>query len=245
MRGCVALHSKKLILFRCFTVETTVNTSMMGLFFQAGPVVKVVMLVLLLMSVISWTIICNKFITLQMLKRKSSKFLQQITDPEVDLVNILERAKGANDIASKLFVIAVEEVQELKKSDVKKINQPEIRQELEAIMFAKCNIYLMDIERNLGFLATVGSSAVFIGLFGTVWGIMDSFQSISVAKNTSLAVVAPGIAEALLATAMGLVAAIPAKVFYNKFMADINRITVNSDALIPCICKKILSEAKK
>ena len=79
------------------------------------------------------------------------------------------------------------------------------------------------LERYLGFLATVGSTAPFIGLFGTVWGIMNSFQSIALSKNTSLAVVAPGIAEALFATAFGLVAAIPAVVAYNKFSSDLNR----------------------
>jgi biopolymer transport protein TolQ len=83
------------------------------------------------------------------------------------------------------------------------------------------------LEKNLTFLATVGSSAPFIGLFGTVWGIMVSFQSIAISKNTTLAVVAPGIAEALLATAFGLAAAIPAVIFYNKFAGELNRVSSN------------------
>src|SRR5438094_4747452 len=81
------------------------------------------------------------------------------------------------------------------------------------------------LERHMGFLASLGSTATFIGLFGTVWGIMNSFQSIAASQNTSLAVVAPGIAEALFATAIGLVAAIPATIFYNKFVAEVNKQT--------------------
>jgi biopolymer transport protein TolQ len=91
------------------------------------------------------------------------------------------------------------------------------------------NKSLDSIENNIGFLATVGSSAPFIGLFGTVWGIMVSFQSIAASKNTTIAVVAPGIAEALLATAFGLAAAIPAVIFYNQFASDINKISNSLD----------------
>jgi biopolymer transport protein TolQ len=92
-------------------------------------------------------------------------------------------------------------------------------------MQVSINKSIDSLDKNLNFLATVGSSAPFVGLFGTVWGIMVSFQSIAISKNTTLAVVAPGIAEALLATAFGLAAAIPAVIFYNKFAGEVNRIT--------------------
>ena len=97
-----------------------------------------------------------------------------------------------------------------------------LEKRLERTMASTLNKEMEGLEKNINFLATTGSSAPFIGLFGTVWGIMNSFQSIATAKNTSLAIVAPGIAEALLATALGLLAAIPAVIFYNKISGDTN-----------------------
>ena len=98
-----------------------------------------------------------------------------------------------------------------------------IEKRIEKAMFSTLNREIEELEKNINFLATTGSAAPFIGLFGTVWGIMNSFQSIATSKNTSLAIVAPGIAEALLATALGLLAAIPAVIAYNKISTDINR----------------------
>lgn len=224
-------------------MEAISNPSVLGLFFEAGTVVKLVMLTLLLMSIISWTIIFNKVMQLKLANAKLAKFLRQITNRNVNLAEIFERAKKSNDLASKLFLKAAQDAEEAAKEGIESTRG--FRKELESVLLAKLNTELMEAEKYLGFLATVGSSAVFIGLFGTVWGIMDSFQSIGIAKNTSLAVVAPGIAEALLATAMGLIAAIPAKIFYNKFSADINKMAVNSEALIPCISKKIVLDVRK
>ena len=226
-----------------YTVEASVDSSVLSLFFEASFVVQAVMLLLLLMSVFSWTIIFNKTVSLKDASRRLNRFIEQLTDSRANLLKLLENSQTSNDVASRLFVKAVEEVNEAKLD--KRVKDTDFRQHLESVLFARTNNELMNIEKHLGFLATVGSSAVFIGLFGTVWGIMDSFQSIGLSKNTSLAVVAPGIAEALLATAMGLIAAIPAKIFYNKFMSDVNRMAMNSDILIPCISKKLLSEARK
>lgn len=225
-------------------MEGVSNPSVLGLFFEAGTVVKLVMLTLLLMSIISWTIIFNKVMQLKLANVRLVKFLRKITDRNTDLAAVFEKAKKSNDLASKLFLKAANDAEDAMR-DGNSANSSDFRKELESALIAKLNTELMEAEKYLGFLATVGSSAVFIGLFGTVWGIMDSFQSIGIAKNTSLAVVAPGIAEALLATAMGLIAAIPAKIFYNKFSADINRIAVNGEVLIPCITKKIVADIKK
>lgn len=223
-------------------MDASVNLSLLSLFLEAGRVVQLVMLILFFMSIISWTIIFNKSAILRGLNHKILRFVGSL-DQEHSLTELFEKAKKSQDIGSQLFVRAVSEVQDAKKQH--RISDTHFRQDLESTLVAKSNMQLIEAEKSLGFLATVGSSAVFIGLFGTVWGIMDSFQSIGVAKNTSLAVVAPGIAEALLATAMGLIAAIPAKMFYNKFASDINRIAANIDILIPSIIKKIMIEAKK
>ena len=122
--------------------------------------------------------------------------------------------------------IFVTGMKELTATGIKNINHDEnivLEKRIEKAMFSTLNREMEKLEKNLNFLATTGSSAPFIGLFGTVWGIMNSFQSIATSKNTSLAIVAPGIAEALLATAMGLLAAIPAVMAYNKISSDTNR----------------------
>ena len=122
--------------------------------------------------------------------------------------------------------IFVTGMKELTTSNRKSINHDAnivLEKRIEKAMFSTLNREMETLEKNLNFLATTGSSAPFIGLFGTVWGIMNSFQSIATSKNTSLAIVAPGIAEALLATAMGLLAAIPAVMAYNKISSETNR----------------------
>ena len=128
--------------------------------------------------------------------------------------------------AHPMEAIFVTGMKELTTSNRKSINYAEnivLEKRIEKAMFSTLNREIETLEKNLNFLATTGSSAPFIGLFGTVWGIMNSFQSIATSKNTSLAIVAPGIAEALLATAMGLLAAIPAVMAYNKISSETNR----------------------
>lgn len=220
-------------------MDTISNPSVLALFLEAGFVVKIVMLVLLTMSIASWTIIFNKIMHFKMINIRFAKFVKQINNRDFNLNELYQKALNSHDIPSKLLVKAVEEIKDSQSSP-----DYNLRREVERSLIAKLSSELMHVEKYLGFLATVGSSAVFIGLFGTVWGIMDSFQSIGFAKNTSLAVVAPGIAEALLATAMGLIAAIPAKIFYNKFSSDINKIAIDSgEVLIPCINKRVTSNS--
>ena len=132
----------------------------------------------------------------------------------------------ANHPLASVFTAAMEEWYRAKWKDVHTVGQDAkeaLRQRMSQLMLVARNQELGKLEKHLGFLATVGSTAPFIGLFGTVWGIMNSFQSIAAEQNTSLAVVAPGIAEALLATAIGLFAAIPAVVAYNRFSNDLRQ----------------------
>jgi biopolymer transport protein TolQ len=126
-----------------------------------------------------------------------------------------------------LFVAAMREWKRTYEGGGKAIGT--LTQRIEKVMNVTVNREVDRLERRLLVLATVGSAGPFIGLFGTVWGIMTSFQSIAASKNTSLAVVAPGIAEALFATAIGLVAAIPATIFYNKFISEVNRLAQRMD----------------
>jgi biopolymer transport protein TolQ len=144
------------------------------------------------------------------------------------LESLFDRVKGRETHpAAMIFISAMQEWQSrnLTEMSVNSDLRAGTKERIYQSMQVTINKSLEKIEKNLGFLATVGSSAPFIGLFGTVWGIMVSFQSIAVSKNTTLAVVAPGIAEALLATAFGLAAAIPAVIFYNKFASELNKIT--------------------
>ena len=189
------------------------DMSIWGLILEADFVVRLVMLSLLFLSIFSWSIIFEKITTLRKLKKKSKKF-------ESDFWS------GINIEKLPMEAIVVTGMRELTASNRKSINYDEnivLDKRIEKAMFSTLNREMEKLEKNLNFLATTGSSAPFIGLFGTVWGIMNSFQSIATSKNTSLAIVAPGIAEALLATAMGLLAAIPAVMAYNKISSDTNR----------------------
>lgn len=208
---------------------TTFDISFFGLIMQADGVVKLVMLLLLLASIWSWAIIFDKWFTLKGLRAQIKNFEKAFWSSN-SLESLFERIKGRETHpAALIFVSAMQEWQgrNLKEmtfnSDLRAGTKERIYQSMQVAI----NKSLEDIEKNLGFLATVGSSAPFIGLFGTVWGIMVSFQSIAVSKNTTLAVVAPGIAEALLATAFGLAAAIPAVIFYNKFSSELNKLSSN------------------
>jgi biopolymer transport protein TolQ len=207
-------------------METAASTSLINLVFQADIVVQIVMMILLAASMWSWAIIFDKILKFRVLKKRSDQF-EEIFENSASLEEIyLEAKKANNHPLSRLFVACM---QEWKSSNVKQIigENPEkkasLKERLNSVMQIALNRSLQKLESGFGFLAIVGSIAPFVGLFGTVWGIMSSFQGIAVSKNTSLAVVAPGIAEALLATAMGLFAAIPAVFFYNVFSAKINQ----------------------
>jgi biopolymer transport protein TolQ len=196
-----------------------------GLFMQADIVVKIVMLMLIMASVWCWAIIFEKMRLMKRLNRKADKFEEAFWAGE-DLDRLYERVKQAKpDPMMKTFLAGMDEWRSaLKAQNIGQGSlQAAVEQRVERAMIVTMNREMDGMERNMVFLANVGSSAPFIGLFGTVWGVMNSFTSIAASKNTSLVVVAPGIAEALFATALGLFAAIPATIAYNKYTAEINR----------------------
>jgi biopolymer transport protein TolQ len=202
------------------------DMSVWGMFMQADIVVKAVMIMLLLASFWCWAIIFEKLSKFGMLKSKASNFESEFWAAET-LESYYEKSKRRQKHPFiSIFVAAMDEWFRTNKQVRSRSNaalMPSSIDRIAKIMSVTRNRELAKLERGLGFLATVGSSAPFIGLFGTVWGIMNSFQSIGASNNTSLAVVAPGIAEALLATAIGLFAAIPAVIAYNKFSGELNK----------------------
>jgi biopolymer transport protein TolQ len=193
-----------------------------GLFQQADIVVKVVMVLLIIASIWSWAIIFEKILRYGRLKRLANKFEDQFYTTET--LDEFKRAisRQADHPFIIAFTAAMEEWQRSGKANLK-MARDGVGSRLQTIMRVTVQREMQRLEKGLGFLATVGSVAPFIGLFGTVWGIMNSFTSIAASQNTSLAVVAPGIAEALFATALGLVAAIPAVTAYNKLTGDLDR----------------------
>ena len=197
---------------------TTGGFSFLELFMQAGPVVKIVMFGLLLASIWAWAIIIEKLFAFRRARREADRFEQQFWSGQSldELYSGLSR--GRTFSMASLFVAAMREWKRSVEGNIRAMGGIQLR--VEKVMDVTISREMEQLDRRLLFLATVGSTAPFIGLFGTVWGIMTSFQAIAASKNTNLAVVAPGIAEALFATALGLLAAIPAVVFYNKFAAD-------------------------
>ena len=210
------------------------DMSIIGLFLQADYVVKAVMILLIFASFWCWAIIFDKIIRLRRLQAQASEFEEQFWSgaPLEDLYDRLGSRPG--EPMSAIFSSAM---REWRRSAAKGLvgsgpMRASLRQRIEQVMQITLQREMSQVERYMTFLASVGSTAPFIGLFGTVWGIMNSFQAIAVSKNSSLAVVAPGIAEALFATAIGLVAAIPAVIAYNKLSGDINRYAGRLEAFI-------------
>ena len=209
------------------------DMSVFGLFMMADPVVKAVMLLLIGASVWCWAIIFDKMTRIRRQKRGAEEFddLFWSGGSLDDLYNNL--GDEPDSAQAKVFVSAM---REWRRATVKGLTSG-LRGELKSSVLARIerNMSLtitreMDqLERGMNFLASIGSVSPFVGLFGTVWGIMNSFTSIAESKNTSLAVVAPGIAEALFATALGLLAAIPAVAAYNKFSGDMDKIGTSLD----------------
>ena len=200
------------------------DLSMWGLFFRADVIVKTVLILLLFASFWSWSIIFEKILRLRRLSRHTGAFEDAFWSGG-SLEELYDRIEGKpQDPMAAMFSAAM---REWRRSVSKGVNMKEVRgglqDRIERVMQVTLGREMDRLERYLSFLASVGSVAPFIGLFGTVWGIMDSFQSIALTRNTTLAVVAPGIAEALFATALGLVAAIPAVVAYNKINNDLLR----------------------
>ncbi|MFD2236121.1 protein TolQ [Aureimonas populi] len=204
------------------------DMSLLGLFWQAGFIVKLVMIGLLAASVWTWTIIFDKLARYAAFRRQLNNFENNFWSGQSleELYQTLSDRKTSGMGA--LFVAAM---REWKKSFEKGARSPiGLQQRIEKAMDVTLAREMDGLESRLGFLATVGSAAPFVGLFGTVVGIMTSFQAIAASEQTSLAVVAPGIAEALLATAIGLVAAIPAVVAYNKLTADAGKLGMRLEA---------------
>jgi biopolymer transport protein TolQ len=196
--------------------------SFLALFLQAHIVVKLVMIGLLLASVWGWAVIIEKLVTFARTRRETDEFERLFwSGQSLDELYALTAQRRSSAVAA-LFVAAMREWRRSIDSAPKPLAG--VQRRIERVMDVAINREVDRLERRLLFLATVGSTAPFIGLFGTVWGIMTSFQSIAAAKTTSLAVVAPGIAEALFATALGLLAAIPAVIFYNKFSTEAGRL---------------------
>ncbi len=197
------------------------DLSLIGLFLQAHLVVKIVMAGLIIASVWVWAIIIDKTILYSRMKRQMDRF--ETTFWSGQSLEELYRSLSArpNTAMAAIFVAAMREWKRSYEGGARSFAG--LTQRLDKVMDVTIAREVERLESKLLVLATVGSAGPFIGLFGTVWGIMTAFQSIAASKNTSLAVVAPGIAEALFATAIGLVAAIPATIFYNKFVSQVGR----------------------
>jgi biopolymer transport protein TolQ len=205
--------------------EFTHDLSMWGLFLQADPIVKLVMLMLIAASVWCWTIVFAKRSAISRLNRTADKFEETFWSGE-PLDKLHARVKNnKHDPIQVTFTAGMDEWHNGVSGGMpsRESLQASLRQRVERAMSVAIGREISKLERGMTFLASVGSTAPFIGLFGTVWGIMNSFSSIAATNNTSLAVVAPGIAEALFATALGLVAAIPAVIAYNVFSTSLNR----------------------
>jgi biopolymer transport protein TolQ len=203
------------------TIALTADLSIWGLFWSAHIVVKIVMIGLLVSSIWVWAIVVDKTLLYMRTRKAMDRFEQTFwSGQSLEELYRTQSARPAHSMAA-LFVAAMREWKRSFEGTSRAIGGLQMR--IEKVMDVTIAREIERLERRLLVLATVGSAGPFIGLFGTVWGIMTSFQSIAASKNTSLAVVAPGIAEALFATAIGLVAAIPATIFYNKFVSEVNK----------------------
>ncbi|MBX2804843.1 MAG: protein TolQ [Hyphomicrobiales bacterium] len=215
--------------------------SFFSMFWQAHLVVKIVMLGLICASVWGWAIIIDKMFLFARARHQSDAFERQFwSGLSLDqLYSVVSQQPPTH--MSEMFLAAMKEW----RRSTQNIRRPPlgVLQRIERVMDIAQSREMERLEKRLLFLGTVGSTAPFIGLFGTVWGIMTSFQSIAVSKTTSLAVVAPGIAEALFATALGLLAAIPAVIFYNKFMTEAGliarRLEAFSDEFLAIVSRQL------
>jgi len=206
----------------------TIDFSLLALFLRAAFIVKLVLLALMLSSFWSWAIIFQKFINFRVARRDAAMFDRAFWsgDPLDKLFEeVGDTPRGASE---KIFCAGMSEWHRSHRSDGALIAGAQAR--IDRSMDVAITRETGRLTQGLTFLATVGATAPFVGLFGTVWGIKNAFQEIAMQQSTNLAVVAPGIAEALVATALGLAAAIPAVIFYNKLSADADRIAVGFDS---------------
>ena len=194
-------------------LASSADFSITNLFLRADIIVKSVIVILIASSVYSWAIIIEKY-----------RLFKKINQSSEEFENKFWKSRSAesfyNNLPDKIDDPMANVFKDTMQVIIKSKSKSNISNRLESMLEVSIEKQMNAIEKSYTFLATVGSTAPFIGLFGTVWGIMNSFQSIAISRNTSLAIVAPGIAEALFATALGLLAAIPAVVAYNKFNSD-------------------------
>ncbi|MDA7469740.1 protein TolQ [Candidatus Pelagibacter ubique] len=194
-------------------LASNTDFSLWSLFLRADFIVKSVILMLIGCSIYSWAVIIEKFRLFKKINLESEEFEEKFwkSKSAETFYNSLQA-----DVENPTALLFKDTMQSLLKAKSK----TNLNERMASILEVNIEKQISKIDKGFTFLATVGSTAPFIGLFGTVWGIMNSFQSIAISRNTSLAIVAPGIAEALFATALGLLAAIPAVVAYNKFNND-------------------------
>ena len=211
--------------------ETAQTFTPIGLFMRADIVVKGVLLLLILASFWSWVLIIDKGFVFLTLKRKARDFERTFWSGRSLEDLYAQHSQQSDQPFTAVFVAALREwKRSFESSAPREALIAGVKERVEKAMNVSIQRELEKIERGLGYLATVGSTAPFVGLFGTVWGIMTSFQAIAARQDTTLAVVAPGIAEALFATALGLLAAIPAVIAYNRFVNEVGRYGGRLDA---------------
>ena len=194
-------------------LATSADFSILNLFLRADIIVKSVIIILIAASIYSWAIIIEKYRLFKKINLTTEEFETKFWKSKSAETFYNNLPANIEDPMANLFKDTMQVV-------IKSRSKSNLSERLTNILEVNIEKQMNNIEKSYTFLATVGSTAPFIGLFGTVWGIMNSFQSIAISRNTSLAIVAPGIAEALFATALGLLAAIPAVVAFNKFNSD-------------------------
>ena len=192
---------------------SSTDFSLFQLFLRADVIVKSVIIILIAASIFSWAIIIDKYKLFKRINKTTEEFEEKFWKSKSAETFFNSLPANIDDPMAKVFRSSMQTV-------MKTRSRANINERISSNLESNIEKQMIIIEKNFIFLATVGSTAPFIGLFGTVWGIMNSFQSIAISRNTSLAIVAPGIAEALFATALGLLAAIPAVIAYNKFSND-------------------------
>lgn len=209
-------------------LASELDFSLTSLFWQATPTVKAVMIMLIAASFWAWAIIVQKFINYRGSRAEAEAFDREFWSGE-PLDELFDKiGPDPSGAAHKIFAAGMSEWRRSHKDDGQLIAGATAR--IDRSMDIAISKEEEKLTNGLGFLATVGATAPFVGLFGTVWGIKHAFEQIAISQNTNLAVVAPGIAEALVATALGLVAAIPAVIFYNKLSADADRLMSRYEA---------------
>ena len=210
----------------------TADLSLMDLVFDASLLVQLVMLLLLAASIVSWTMIFQKRIRMHRARRSANKFEDQFWSGK-DLVSIYNRINDPKHEATGMEVIFLSGFKEFARlRGHSGIDPQAVLEGAQRAMRVALSREIDELELHLSFLATVGSTSPYVGLFGTVWGIMNSFRALGNVQQATLAMVAPGISEALIATAMGLFAAIPAVIAYNRFANDVERLSNRYDTFV-------------